>query len=277
MNEPPQGQRFSHVYIDRGQPTQDSVRLRRRIGAQIYEFKQLRDDLAAEVRRELGIPVPNPPYWSDFLEAVAPRDLLDLITVAYRHLKSAPFTAAAESNRWLQNIQRIFHEENVAYRVDAQGGVHFYVDEEFARNRAGAIAALGPVRYANALHAFEGGMAELRQIPPNGKGAIRGVFGAAEAVFKLILPNMPRLGAAELDGLVPLLQQVYRHDDTARRSAVKMLNSLKDWADAAHFFRHEQGMADEVAQPPLGLAVHIVSTGAAHLRWLAEFDASPRA
>jgi len=34
----------------------------------------------------------------------------------------------------------------------------------------------------------------------------------------------------------------------------------KDWVDAAHFFRHEQGMADEVA-------------GAAHLRWLAELDA----
>jgi hypothetical protein len=32
-------------------------------------------------------------------------------------------------------------------------------------------------------------------------------------------------------------------------------------------------MADEVAQPPLGLAVHIFSTGAAHLRWLAELDA----
>ena len=47
----------------------------------------------------------------------------------------------------------------------------------------------------------------------------------------------------------------------------------KDWVDAAHFFRQEQGMADEVAQPPLGLAVHIFSTGAAHLRWLAELDA----
>jgi hypothetical protein len=84
---------------------------------------------------------------------------------------------------------------------------------------------------------------------------------------------MPRLGAAELDGLAPLPQQVYHDDDTARRSAVKMLSSPKDWVDAAHFFRQEQGMADEVAQPPLGLAVHIFCAGAAHLRWLAELDA----
>jgi hypothetical protein len=31
---------------------------------------------------------------------------------------------------------------------------------------------------------------------------------------------------------------------------------------------------DEVSQPPLNLAVYLVSTGAAHLRWLAELDAS---
>jgi hypothetical protein len=221
------------------------------------------------VRRELGIDVAYHVYWPDFVEKMQLRDVLDLVTIAFRQLRAAN----CSSENWLRNIQRIFQEENVAYRVDALGGVHFYVDEEFARNRADAIAALGPARYANALHAFEGDMTELRQIPPNGKGAIRGVFGAAEAVFKLILPNMPRLGAAELDGLAPLLQQVYHDDDTARRSAVKMLSSPKDWVDAAHFFRQEQGMADEVAQPPLGLAVHIFCAGAAHLRWLAELDA----
>jgi len=53
-----------------------------------------------------------------------------------------------------------------------------------------------------------------------------------------------------------------------------MLNGLKDWVDAAHFYRHEERRAEEVAQPPLKLAVYIVSTGASHLRWLAELDAS---
>jgi hypothetical protein len=89
---------------------------------------------------------------------------------------------------WLQNIQSIFQEENVGYRLDRAGGVHFYVDEEFARNRAGVIAALGPVRYANALHAFEGGMAELNKVPPNGKGAIRGSLEGRKQFSNLSYP-----------------------------------------------------------------------------------------
>ncbi len=51
-----------------------------------------------------------------------------------------------------------------------------------------------------------------------------------------------------------------------------MLTSFKDWVDAAHFYRHEEG-AEEVAQPPLQLAIYIVSSGTTHLRWLAELDA----
>ena len=201
--------------------------MRRRIGSQVNDLKLLDDGLGRQLQRELGIFVPYPTLWSSFLEKIELRDVLDLVTIAFRMLRAAHLVAAAES--WLQNIQRIFQEENVGYRLDPAGGVHFYVDEEFARNRASAIATLQPARYANALHSFEGGMAGLNKRPPNGKGAIRGVFGAAEAVFKLILPNMPRLAAAELDGLASLLQQVYRQDDTARRSASKMLSSLKDW------------------------------------------------
>jgi hypothetical protein len=60
------------------------------------------------------------------------------------------------------------------------------------------------------------------------------------------------------------------------RSAIeageKMLASFRGWIDAAHEYRHEEGKPDAVAQPPLTLAVYLVSTGAAHLRWIAELD-----
>ena len=170
-------------------------------------------------------------------------------------------------------MRRIFAEENVHYTVDDRGGVHFQFDEEFARNRAAAVAALQNARYANALHSFESGMAALAKAPPDGKGAIRSVFAAAEGIFRLIIPKAPRLGAAKLNGLGPLLPQLFSEDETARRSSLKMLASLKEWVDAAHFYRHEEG-AEEVAQPPLRLTVYIVSSGASHLRWLAELDAS---
>jgi hypothetical protein len=277
-SRPPQGQRFSQVYVDRGEPTQDSVRMRRRIAVAIRDGGSF-NHLAKLVEHELGVSVPwhgREHDWVRFLTECDLRDALDVVTVAFKHLIDMQRIGGVHSDgppRFLRTINRIFAEENVHYRVDDQGGVHFHFDEAFARNRAAAIAALQADRYANANHAFEEGMAALRSVPPNGKGAIRGVFGAAETIFRLILPNVQRLAAAQLDGLVPLLQQAHR-EDTARRSAAKMLSSLKGWVDAAHFYhRHEQGTPDEVVQPPLGLAVYIVSTGASHVRWLAELDA----
>jgi hypothetical protein len=279
-DDPPSGARFSHVYLDRGEPRQDSARMRRRITALIRACGSDLDELGQAVEREQGVEVLYMGYeghnWKAFLSACDLRDVLDLVTVAYRHLQGKLRTGirdAALPRRWLEEIGRIFAEENVHYRVDDRGGVHFHFDEEFARNRAAAVAVLQAARFANALDAFENGMAALAQAPPDGKRGIRGVFAAVEAIFRLILPNAPRLGAVELNGLAALLQRLYAQDDTAQRSAGKMLGGLKDWVDAAHFYRHEEG-AEEVAQPPLKLAVYIVSTGASHLRWLAEVDAS---
>jgi hypothetical protein len=162
---------------------------------------------------------------------------------------------------------------NVHYDVDDQGGVPFYLDEEFARNRAATIAALQSARYANVLHSFEGGLVDLSQVPPDGKGAIRATFAAVEGLFRLIFPNQPRLGAKESDVIGPLLQAAHAGDNVAHRASGTVLNSFKEWVDAAHFYRHEQGK-EGVAQPPLTLAVYLTSTGASHLRWLAELDAA---
>jgi hypothetical protein len=63
-----------------------------------------------------------------------------------------------------------------------------------------------------------------------------------------------------------LIEDYARHGETH--------GSLGEWIDAAHAYRHEEGKPDAVAQPPLSLAVYLVSTGAAHLRWVAELDAA---
>jgi hypothetical protein len=280
-NRPPQGARFSHVYLDRGEPTQDSERMRRRMAALVHDFRDLKD-LDDAVPVQLGVAVPSwgpgGPNWKEFFDQCALRDVLDIVTVAFQVLTTRQTTGFYERDaqvRWVKEVRRIFAEENVHYTVDDHGGVHFHFDEEFARNRAATVATLEDARYANALHAFEGAMAALAKAPPDGKAAIRGVFSAVENIFRLILPNAPRLGAAELGGLAVPLQQIYAGDETARRSSAKMLSGLKDWVDGAHFFRHEQG-AEEVVQPPLRLAIYIVSLGASHLRWLAEIDDSLR-
>jgi hypothetical protein len=195
--------------------------------------------------------------------------VLDLITVIADYLRAwTNWEVVARS--WLAEIDQIFREENVHYRTEPKGGVRFYIDENFSQARSSVIAALSGARYSNALAEFEKGMAALAQAPPDGKGAIRGVFGAAEAVFRL-MTTAPRLGAAESELLSPILQRMLAQQDTALRSAQKMLASFKDWTNAAHFYRHEEG-AEEPSQPPLQLATYLVGSGSMHLRWLAELD-----
>jgi hypothetical protein len=252
--------------------------MRRRVAQLVRDIEDLNDVLAPAIPRELGIDVPFGivgPHWPEFFAQCTLKDVLDAVTVAFRQIvqkKQRGVRDINAENRWIREVRRIFAEENLHYTVDDFGGVHFRFDGEFDGNRAAAIAALQGGRYANALHSLEGGMAALGEAPANGKIAVRGVFAAAECVFKLILAKAPRLAADQVDGLAPILDRIFGNDETARRSTSKMLASLKDWVDAAHFYRHEQGVADKVAQPPLTLAVYLVSVGASHLRWLAELD-----
>jgi hypothetical protein len=150
--------------------------------------------------------------------------------------------------------------------------VHFHFDEEFARVTAAAISLLQSPRYANSLDAFNKSLAALAEAPPDGKTAIRATFTAIEGLFCLMFPDLYRLAAGEASRLRPLIEQAYAGDRRAQETSGKLLQSLRGWIDAAHGYRHEEGKPDTVAQPPLTLAVYLVSTGAAHLRWVAELD-----
>jgi hypothetical protein len=285
-NEVPKGKRFTHVYLEKGKPTEDSERMRRRLASlidSIDAFRQDPEQLSQRAERKLGIATPwteNRP-WRDFLAKWDLTDVLDLVTIGYGLLvektRGDYYGTLRHRNyveEWIEGVREILQEENVHYTVDAIGGVHFLYDAQFAEERAATIASLQGERYANARHAFDGAMEAFSKAPPDGKSAIRDVFSAAENVFKLIT-SKDRLGDKEADDLGPIIDRLYAADDTARHSARKMLSSLKDWVNAAHFYRHEPGTQD-VAQPPLPLAVYLVSTGASHLRWLAEIDNAGR-
>src|SRR5207248_4172171 len=84
----PEGQRFTHLYVDRGKPVDDSPRVRRRVAALIYEIHDF-EKLASIVPLELGLDVPwiaMGADWAVFLRQIKIRDLLDLITLAFRYL-----------------------------------------------------------------------------------------------------------------------------------------------------------------------------------------------
>jgi hypothetical protein len=260
----PKGQRFTHVYSDRGKPTQDSARMRRRLASLVETIDKSGDEYLSErAERELGIAAPRSQSgrWRDFLEAWELKDVLDLVTIAYRLLVErtqrepyARYRTGSEAQEFLAEVRRIFQEENVHYTVDMSGGVHFQFDEQFSKERVATIGSLQSDRYANARHSFESAMEALSKVPPDGKNAVRSVFAAAENVFKLII-SKDRLGAKETDNLIPIIDKLYAADSNARNSAKKMLASLKDWVDAAHFYRHESA-SQEVAQRPLPLAIY---------------------
>ena len=212
--------------------------------------------------------------WADFFDQAAMRDILDAITVGYSHLIDRSYHSTYDADRWLDGVQRIISEENIHYRVDREGGVHFQFDREFTHSTAAAISILQRQRYANSLDAFSNALAALAEAPPDGKGAIRATFTAMEGLFRLMFPEVQRLVAGEISRLTPVIEHVYRGDRPAQEACQKMFQSLRGWIDAAHNYRHEEGKPDTVAQPPLTLVVYLMSAGAVHLRWLAELDAA---
>ena len=172
----PKGQRFSHVYLDRGKPTADSARMRHRLASLMMRMDEL-NNFGSIAIDELGVNIAYVGsyegrgyyHWRSFVEGCELRDVLDIISLAWRYLMTDSDTRTA--NRWLAGVKRIFVEENICYVLDEQGGVHFAVDSEFEANRAATIGVLRAPRYANALSEFEAGFAAL---PDNAKGAVRG-------------------------------------------------------------------------------------------------------
>jgi hypothetical protein len=204
------------------------------------------------------------------------QDLLDLLTIVYRYLeekRTGRMYEPAASNKWRLGEQRIFQEENVHYRVDERGGVHFSFDAEFDRSKAATIATLQGSRHRAALSSFEGAMAALGKGAPDGQAAIRGTFDAVEGLFKWMFANSPRLTARRRRNWSRCYRKFTRRTRLPQGAAIKLLSAFKDWVDAAHFYRHEAGH-EEPVQPPLTLAVQMVSHGATFLRWLAEMDAT---
>ena len=268
---PADGKRFSLNYLSRGEPTDDSKRMRARLAALLGPLAGPGDYLGELVLQELGVRVPRP-YgydWDTFLEKAAIRDVLDLVTLALVGMRQQNGVSATAP--WLPGVRRIFQEENVRYRVDDHGGVHFTIDDVFERNIGVTIKALDAPRYAAALMNFNASLASLSETPPATKEAIRAVFAANEGLFRLMFPKSPRLAADEVDKVVPLLAKLTAGDPASAGASTKLLRSFREWIDAAHFYRHEAGH-EEPKAPPLEITVLLVSAGAGWVRWLAELD-----
>ncbi|WP_041926859.1 hypothetical protein [Methylocystis sp. SC2] len=259
-----QARLFSRLYLEHGPPTRDSARMRRRL-VEVWPAVN-EQQIASWITKRLGVEVPRDwhgePVWSRYLSDADLRDVLDAITIAF---------LVSRDRKFLIEVATIFREENVGYRVDEQGVVHFAVDVEFERAVQSTIRGLDDPRYGNVIASFKRIQPELNKDPPDGKQAIRASFDAVEALFKLMFSRAHRLGGGEAQTHLAPLVTDRSEEGAERRAALKWVSSFKEWIEACHFYRHEQGQP-EPHQPHIDLAIALISGGITYLRWLATFD-----
>ncbi|ACL62219.1 conserved hypothetical protein [Methylobacterium nodulans ORS 2060] len=234
--------------------------------------EQAAESIVKKLRFKSGATVPNRwgYAWEEFFENGELRDILDLITITNTVLAQRENAGAAEV--WRKGVQAVFDSQNAKYRITPGGSVVLRVDENFETERASTLAGLEDKRYSGARIEFIDAYKALSATDPDGKRAVRAVFEACEIVLKLTFPGARRLAAPELgQHLSPFVARYYASDAPAQDSANKLVQGFTDWVAAAQFYRHGQGQ-EEPNQPPLELAVLLVSTGASHLRWLIQLD-----
>lgn len=229
--------------------------------------------LARLISSELGASVPigyGGPVFSEWFRDADIDDILSAVTLIRKVLVDTSTEKRVAS--WVEGVERIFREENLAYEADPAGGVHPTIDSEFARNREASISALRPARYRSALDAVEASFSRLATHPFDSKAALRDMFEAAETIYKLAADTgAPLTQGTVKSELEPVVQRAYANEKHACMAGARMASSFADWVQAVHPYRHGQG-TEEIVVPPDEITVLVVSQGASFVRWLAEID-----
>jgi hypothetical protein len=278
----PSGQLFTHVYLDRSTTLADSELFRRRLGS--YCFSDLKDyhsGLATFLKKETGISVPWAHgfwNWEGLFTSVRIEYVLNLITLIHRFLKveARQYSRTGQwislaAQMWHSFVDRALREENVAYCLDAECGVHFLVDEEFHRNRAATIKCLEKPRYAAVRTAYELAHSYLDASPQDTKACVRSAFEALEILTKLIVETKNLNRWVVENKLTSIAISKHGSDPTAVSVIKGQMAGLADWVHAIHNYRHGQGTEEPIA-PPLDLTILWLSTVAANLRYLVTLD-----
>ncbi len=267
----PTGQPFSRVYGPKGPLAKDSQPLRVRLLAFVKGLSKMRlDGLVGHMEYHGGLALPGvSSYWQLshlFLKADI-GDVLDAVTYIHHALGYPGHGETSEQITWREHAATAFDEEGLAYRVDSRCGVHYYVDVEFERGRIAAVAELQGGPLAPALGPLEDAFKHLEARPQDRTAAIRSMFEAVESLTKIIDPRVTKLNkAVAKDWLKNAYLEGFAGDKSERKAIDGLFDSLGEWVDALHEYRHGQ---DEVRTPSEELAIYVLASGCAHLRWLA--------
>jgi hypothetical protein len=225
---------------------------------------------AKGVERKLGVKYPlgaDVYHHEKFWTTADITDVLSGITIMYR---TAREDTEKRGEFVLKGARQIIAEEQLHYRIDDLGGVHYLVDEEFTRVSDAALAGLGDPRFAAAKHALDEALANLGPTRQSGKALIRGVFEAVESAFLVVInqPKVNRLNGQAIDTyLKPILMARYANYGDAEDKVNRAMEVFKAWVTSAHPFRHGAPL-DQIHEAPLDLAVMTATQGMGFLRYL---------
>lgn len=177
------------------------------------------------------------------------------------------------ANEWRDWLAASFVEENLAYEVDEKCGVHFKIDSVFADEASGVLLGLSSSKYKAAQRYAQSAIKFITAAQPDTENAVVEAFKAVETVAKLMAKGAGLNGKMIDDEIGPLVVSRYGGDIATKGSTTKLLLAFKAWADAAHFYRHAQGVATH-SPPPIELAILLVSGAFTWLRFLLSLDAS---
>ncbi len=268
-----QGQRFSLLYLDRNEPVRDSQRFRNRLVAFYWEKldKEHKTDIQNILKIEAGIEIPYVArvgfMSSEVLKKNEIRDVLDSITLIYQCLYKKKFSRLAIE--WKEFVDRCLKEENVGYQLDAKCGVHYFVDEEFERNRFSTLIALNDPELLGIKSAYEDAYRHLDNSPPDTKASARSIFEAIEILVKQLVQTSNLNKWVLENSLKEIALDKLARDETERNVISKMFDGIGLWIDGMHNYRHGQPEHQPVA-PSEELTVYMLSSGSSFLRLLLE-------
>ncbi len=260
---------FIYRYMERSAPRRESPRFRIRVSAAFPREDELQSRVWNRLRAEAGIEVETHQFgmrWDKFFERAPIEELLTSITLTYHVLRGI---GVRRSEDYLKAIASAPTDEQMGFRIDANGVMHFAVDEVFEGERVAALAVLDNPVMAAARQAYESVFRQLDHHPPDTLAAVRAMFEAVEIVAKQLCPPHKNLHA---NLCRTELQQrclaVIGGDVVETRVWEGIFRGMVEWVSALHNYRH--GQPETTAAPTNALAVYVVSSGTAYLRLLAD-------
>lgn len=266
-----EGTRFSLLYLERSTPVKDSKRFRNRLAAYYWDnlYKYYADKIVNIIQLETGAEVPYAGMGysiSDFFKDNQLRDVLDSITLIYKVLQSDPSRI-----NWKNFVDRVFKEEHLGYKLDSMCGVHYFVDEEFERNRFSALSVLSKPQYAGIRAAYEDAYRYMDSVPMDNKAAVRAIFEAIEILVKQMISTKNLNKSVVENALKEKCLPLYSTDEISKKVVSEMFDGFAKWVDSIHNYRHGQPSDIPVA-PTEDMCIYILSSGSAFLRWLIGMD-----